>query len=197
MQNFLNKGGLAVPSKGSKDNSYMMDVVGSKQDTPNSDSLYSNSTVSAGKPSAKLFTLDGNGPQNDNWFIFNGTVDITEIGIQIAQITDITTLSTCYFDVYDGTNQIDVTASAGTDLSGATVESYAFKNGDNTVALALQDSSQVRLTNEGKASLRLTAKNGVANYIRFNFTGDANTNVMASSYIRYIPVSANGTVSFV
>ena len=186
-----------VPTKDTADNNQMRDVLGNKTDSISGNSVMSNIAANWGGSVSTTNTLDGNGAQNDNLFTFTGFIEILNIVLVPTNVTDATTVTTCYFDAWDGANSVDITAAGGTDLAGVTPGSLALKNGDNTVALSLNTSAQVRAINDARAGLTLVAKGGATNYIRFNFTGDANTDVDTMVIVVYRALSADGGVTAV
>lgn len=155
-----------------------------------------------GRVVTKELSLDGTGAQTDNVFTVTGSVEIIDIYGVLTDATDVTTLSGASFTAYDGTNTVDITESTtGVDLSGATVNSLIIKNNTNANAAVLNDSSQVRVndtvTNEIFAPFIITAKNGATTYIRFNFTGDADTDAVMKIYLSFIELSDDGNVEAV
>lgn len=151
----------------------------------------------------KSHTIDGNGAQNDNIFTVSGVVEIVAIWGVCTSVTDATTCGTCYFDLYDGTAPLEITDNGGTNLAGITVGSLISRTAAATTALTLTSSAAGALIDGAAAGktlffpIVLVQKNAVTTYIRFNFTGDANTNISMNFYVKYIPLSASGGVTSV
>lgn len=182
-----------VPVQNAITNAQMRDVIGNKTDTIQGNSVYSKLIMGMGSMSMKQLTIDGNGAQSDNVFTIIGFVEVMDIYLVAQNVIDSTTLSGCKFIVYDGTNTVDITA-ASTDLSGITNGSLVIKNGDNTATLVYSKSDQIRGINKMSPLFTLSGKGGVTNYIKFNFTGDANTNVVAAIVVKYVPLSTDGAI---
>lgn len=159
------------------------------------------SRLNWGSNSAKntAHTADGNGAQTDNVFTFEGTVKIKEIIAKAVRVGDATTLSGVSFTAYDGTNTVELT-DTGTplDASALAVGAAIFKNGAAaSVAAVLKAGTAVTATAKVAEEIILNAKAGVTNYIRFNFTGDADTDVDFDIYIVYDKLSDDAVIESV
>lgn len=162
-------------------------------------SFFLKPSISRGIEVVKTDTLDGNGAQVDNIFKFTGSVECVIFGI-CTEATSAAVLSTSSWDAYDGTNTVVITAAAGTDLSGAVAGSAIVKKAAAATALSLSNASQVRIQEGASLSegalypFVLTAKAGVTNYIRFNFTGNGATDTDMEFHVIYKPLSKDGVV---
>lgn len=186
-----------VPAADSANNTVIRDVIGNKTDGISGNSLYAYTKYNNGSPVSKQLTISGNGATQTNVFTFVGTIEITKVIAVCTAVTNSTTFSTCYFNAYDGTNTVDVTLNTGVDLSGITQGSIVRKNGDSTAAAVYSKSDQVRAIINGDPSLILNAKSGATNYIRFAFTGDADTSVGMMFVVQYRPLSVTGAIAAV
>lgn len=144
----------------------------------------------------KSITANGDGAQTDNIFTLTGTVDILNIWGQCTEATNATDLAACSFALYDGTATLEITDSgAPTDCSGINVGDIIFKNGASaTVALARMNNDAGALTDLTQTKCRITKKLGATTTIQFLFNGDVNTDVDITFYVKYIPVSSDGSL---
>lgn len=148
----------------------------------------------------KDHTLDGNGAQTDNVFQITGSVKILEIRGVCTEATDATTVTGASFTAYDGTNTVDVTESTtGTDLSGIGVGGFFYKSATAGTAVTFQDNDQVRVNDSVNSIVEthITQKTGTNTYLRFNFTGDADTDVDVKFQVRYIPLTEGSKIEAV
>jgi hypothetical protein len=190
---------LAVPTADVATNTTTRDVVGNKSDTVAGTSLVSVAKQIKAKTDytedivvvSKASTVDGNGAQTDNIFTFTGNVELLLIYGVCTAVTNATTYGNVSWKINDGTNTVDLTYSGAT-CSGITVGSLLIKNAVAGGTPLSYKASAGCLTLEGTAGsarvatpIILTAKNGVTNYIRHEFTGDANTNVSMTFYVKY------------
>lgn len=167
-------------------------------------SIHDHSEAMVGQQVEKTLTVNGNGVQNDNVFLITGAVEIVRLWAECTEATNATTLSAAYFDLYDGTVAIDITENGGTDLSGMTVGDVIAKDAAATTVLKF-DNNVAGVFVDGVGAgyyttlfpFRLNAKSGANTYIRFNFSGDANTDVDIKFKIRFIYLSDNANVTAV
>jgi hypothetical protein len=170
--------------------------------SPTTDSLADVTTTLGSKQYSRESNqkkLSGAGAQSKTPFTFTGTVIVWGLGGACLLATDSTTVSGCYFDVDDGTVQValDDTATP-TDCSGIAVGGYVATQFDNTSDMVFNNSDQVRVTPVDTAygpATVLTAKAGATNKIRFNFTGDANTDVDIEFRCKYFGLTSDGKIS--
>lgn len=151
----------------------------------------------------KTNTCNTTGAQTDNIFTITGCVQVLELWAECTEATNATTLSTCYFDMYDGTSALELTDNAGTDCSAITVGSVILKSDVATAVLTKLANGAGALLDGAANTTRvfcpfiMIKKTGVATYIRFCFTGDASTDVDLKFYVKYLPVSADGSIAAV
>jgi hypothetical protein len=132
-----------------------------------------------GTNESNIMTIDGK-PQGDNVpiFVVTGAVEILRLWGVFIDVTDVSSLSDCSLDLYDGTNTVEITDSVGTDLSGvglyALVGRWFLADVDlalvNSDACSIVDGSGIGL--DLFASLIVQSKYGVENVIRFNYSSD-------------------------
>jgi hypothetical protein len=149
---------------------------------------------------SKANVCNGNGAQTDNLFSITGTVKIESIWAEITQVTNGITLSGNSLALYDGTSTVEITDSgAPLDLSGVTeVGGVIYKGGASATVALVQIRNNVGVVNDtAMTSTILAKKTGVATYIQHLFTGDANTNVSMTWYVKYTPITSDGAVSAV
>ncbi len=152
----------------------------------------------------KTNTCNGNGAQLDNIFSITGAVEVLALKAECTEATNATTLSTAYFDLYDGTLATEVTDNAGVDLSGIGVGGAVTRDWAATVALGyLNNATGMIIDSDASgqksvfAPFQAIKKLGAATYIRFCFTGDANTDVDMKFSVVYTPITDNGAIAAV
>lgn len=150
----------------------------------------------------KVHTVDGAGAQTDNIFTVTGCVSAIIWG-EVTSKTNSTTCSTFYIDLYDGAAAVEITDNGGTDMSGCVVGDVLSKDAVATTAITKVSCAAGAVTDGTAGTLmlrmpcRLMQKTGQTTYIRACFTGDNNTSLQITWYVRYIPVTSNGSVSAV
>ena len=168
------------------------------------DSAYAVLHRAGGHKICNKVTLDGNGAQNDNIFEITGWVEVFRIFATCEEATDSTTLGTCYWDMYDGTVATEITDNGGTNLAGIGVDCGICRDAIATSPLTFVNNSAASFDDGGGAGyyttfacFRVMKKTGVSTYIRFNFTGDANTDVDMKFCVIYFPLSDDSSISAV
>ena len=140
----------------------------------------------------KAITLNSGvaAPQTYDLFTLTGSVSIRALYGVFTDVTNVTTISTCYFDADDTAVTIEVTDSGGVDCSGATVNSEIFKAELLAVAAVFHKADQVRIHeqagNKQFQGALLTACNATATTIRFICTEDINTNAQMTFYAEWV-----------
>ena len=132
-----------------------------------------------GTNESNILTIEGK-PQGDNVPIFNvtGAVEILRLWGIFIDVTDVSSLTACYIDLYDETNEVEITDNAGTDLSGVGLYALIGRWFMADVELALVNSDQCSIVDASGigldlfASLIVQTKYGADNVIRFNYTSD-------------------------
>jgi len=157
----------------------------------------------AGTLVQKAITISGTGAEVvTNVFAFTGNIELLGIWGTITDATETTTMTAAHLNVWDGTNQADLSDDAGVDLSGGGLGGLVIKSAVSTSALTFLDSDQVSI-NETAADRRqfvgaaLSGKAATTNYIRFNVTTDANTNCEITWFVAWRCLCAGSTLTAV
>lgn len=136
-------------------------------------------------------------PVSTNLFSFTAAMNLNLVFGVVLDNTDIADMTACYFDFWDGTLSVPITAAAGPDLTGFGIGTSIIK--DDVVAnpaIAL-DTDQVRIRETAVgtllAPLKVSPKAGVTNYIRFNYSS-ASINVTMLFGIIYVCSSLDDCV---
>jgi len=120
-------------------------------------------------------TFNNTGPTSDNLFRVYGSVIITEFSGEVETVLA-ADIGNGYIELDDGINTIDVTDSPGPAFNSLPVSSFLHKVDDNTIQIAIEDSSQVRLYEDATKfgedpNFQVTAKATAASYIRLTYSG--------------------------
>ena len=132
-----------------------------------------------GTNTSNTLTITGK-PQGDSVPIFNviGAVEILRFWGIFVDVTDVSSLTVCSIDLYDGTNTVEITDVGGTDLSGVGLYALIGRWFLADTELALVDSDACSIVDGSGigldlfASLIVQSKYGADNVIRFNYTSD-------------------------
>lgn len=120
----------------------------------------------------------GTEPINVNLFSFNGPFRLHRLYGACAEATDSSDCDDAFFNLYDGTNVVDLTddqAASGITLTGITVGSVFGINAAPTTDAFYQKSDQCRWLPAQYAGSEVwqrglvIAKEGVTNYLRFTY----------------------------
>lgn len=153
-----------------------------------------------GREVIKTITLSANNTSAAvNVFLLTGTVEVLKLHGEITAVTTLNNLTGAFFDLWDGTNSVEITDNTpGTTMSGAAVGSFFTKNADALNALTFANNSQCRVS-EGVSSARtfhpflITAKTGVPTYIRFRYTTtDTPINAQLEIHCTYADINSGG-----
>jgi len=134
------------------------------------DVLYTTKTINPGGAGAQTFDL----------FTISGVVELHDLWGVFDDVTDVTTLSGCWFDWWDGTNSVPLTLN-GVGCSGAAMHSSIHKLEDATQSATFLNASQARFSENDNGNKRafqgglLVSKYGTDTKIRFRCTTDAST----------------------
>jgi hypothetical protein len=136
---------------------------------------------------------------NANVFKFTGSIEVVAQYAEVTEVTNATNITNVYADIWDGTNSKNLTA-AGANFSGLTVGSFFSKLEAVTEEYVVHIASQNRVTeitadNIGQPFL-ITAKQGVNNYIRFNFTTNTTLDFKMKVFFKYRIING-GSLEFV
>lgn len=148
------------------------------------------------------YKIDGNGAQTDNLFQIVGGVVLLGLYGHIKTVTDSTAFSNVSFRFYDSTAASSITAQV--NASGTLAGSYLIKDGTSGIALNHLLADQRRVDNPNDPSavsvfspVVLVAKAGASNYVRIEFTGDANTDIDIDFYARYYLLDSSSSITAV
>lgn len=123
-----------------------------------------------------------------NLFRFVKTVEVMNQYAEVIEVTNTTNMTDVYLDIWDGSVSKNLT-SPGEIFSGMGVGSFFSKMKDNTEGLVLHFCDCCYFT-ELKADIIgqpfvITAKEGVDNFIRLNFTTNTILDFKIKAYIKY------------
>jgi len=148
----------------------------------------------------KQITLNGDGAQTDNLFTVTGQVRVLAIYMTIDTATNCTDLADVKFETDDAGAQDDITGVV--DMSSCVAGGLAYRNAASGTALAYASAAAGGIsesaTNKVNFEFELVQKTGgVTTYVRISFNGNGDTNVVATVYIRYQPLTALASVDAV
>jgi hypothetical protein len=141
-----------------------------------------------GTMETKEITIAGTGAEViTNVFEVECSAEMKALYGVFTDVTDVTTASGCWFDLWDGTNSVAIT-NDGVNCSGATLNSFVGKLADDSQALTFAKSDQCRYSENANAQRAffggmLTAKEGATTYVRFRMDTDANTDCQIRFHI--------------
>ena len=134
-----------------------------------------------------------------NVFSYTGEFILNRLWAVITDATEITAASAVYFDIWDGSNTIPLTAAAGVDCSGANVHSVVVKDGLVAAALTLMDADQVRYDesafNKAFVGGIVGHKAATTCYVRLRVTCNADTDLTWRVYMSYSPMDFDTVVA--
>jgi len=142
--------------------------------------------------------FDADGPTNENLFRIYGTVAIIKLTGHIATVLS-ADIGDGFLELDDGTVQIDVTDSPGPSFASLPAETFIHKIDDAGVNIQIDQSNQVRLyedaTKDGRdPTFQVTAKAGVATYLRFTYSGVGTSGVI-HWHCQWQPLTEDGHVA--
>ena len=116
---------------------------------------------------------------SDPIFIITGAVEVLRLWGVFIDVTDVSSLTDCYLDLWDESNQVLLTDNvAPTDLSGVGLYALVGRWFFADEPLALMDSDEIDIVDGAGIGLDLFAtfmvqtKYGVENVMRFNYASD-------------------------
>ena len=147
---------------------------------------------------SKTLTFNASGATSSDLYRVYGSVLITECSGHVST-TLAGDIGNGYLELYDGTNQIDLTDSPGPSFNSLATHSYIHKIDDAGVAIAIQNASQVRLYEDSTKfgidpNFQITAKNGAATCIKFRYSGSGASGVIHWHCV-WKPLTEDGSVS--
>jgi len=148
----------------------------------------------------KSFHIQANNETvNYNVLQFTGTIQIVNQWAEVTEVIAATNMENVYGDIWDGTNSKLITANTA-DFSGLVANAFFSKILDTTEEMILHNPTENRLTDVTIEDIGqpfiITAKNGVNNYIRFNFTTNTILDITLNIIFGYRVING-GTLAFV
>lgn len=147
----------------------------------------------------KEATLGGTGAQIVNALQLTGSVVVINQWAIITEVTTLTNLTNVYATLYDGTNEVYLTAD-GMTLSGAPVGTFFTKDLIATQPYTVNIADQCRMMENttskyaGKPFV-ITQKNGTNTYVRFHYTTSDNpVSFKLKIHFEYIPMNGSTLV---
>jgi hypothetical protein len=144
---------------------------------------------------SNIITLNANNTtESINIFKIIESVKIERLYAKVLDNTTLVNCTSASFDLFDGTNIIQITAPTGI-LSGVSIDSFIFKEGLYGDAFSINDAivgAVQEQTYEGSNVFNafiLTAKYGADTYLRFTYTTtDAPINAQLKIFVEYSPL---------
>lgn len=141
-----------------------------------------------------------NETKNLNVFKYTGTIEIVAQYAEITEVVNVSNMTNVYADIWDGTNSKSLTKSGpGADFSGICVGSFFSKLGSISEEYYINIANENRVLDVDSGDVGqpflITAKHGVDNYIRFNFTTNTTLDFTMKVFFKYRIVNG-GTLEF-
>ena len=136
---------------------------------------------SEGEVVYKTISITGTGGEVvTNIFQVTGVCQLRSLWGVWTDVSETTTLTTAYWDLWDGANSRPITAAARVACSGAAIYSVVAKDADDGNAATFSNSSQCRYTEDAnfRESFyggRMVQMDSTNTYVRFRVTTDGNT----------------------
>lgn len=129
-----------------------------------------------GKHTTKTITLSANNTNaNVNVFQLTGSVLVLSIHGEVIDNSTMNNLTGIYFDLWDGTNSVDITKSAGgATMSGFNIGAFFIRDASSASILTVVNNDQTRITEAAsgpqiRTDWLATQKAATNTYIRFNY----------------------------
>jgi hypothetical protein len=138
---------------------------------------------------------------NLNVFKFTGTIEIISQYAEIMSVINASNMTNVYADIWDGINSKALTKNnPGADFSGLCVGSFFSKMGSTIEEYTLNLATHNRVADIDPGDVGqpflITAKAGVDNFIRFNFTTNTLLDFIMHVFFKYRIING-GTLEFV
>lgn len=139
-----------------------------------------------GHVEVKVLSIAGTGAEiQANLFLLSENPQLLGVLGIFTDISEVTVVSGCYFDLWDGTASDLVTAD-GVDCSGATLHSMIIKDEDKGQEAVFLKSDQVRYQEGDQKDIFqggiMGDKHGVSSWLRFRVDTDGNTDCEITFY---------------
>lgn len=131
------------------------------------------------------------GAASTNLFQVTSSVEILALWGVFTGVTNVTAITVASWNVYDGTNTVDLTAAAGTTLSGAGLYSIVAKEAAAGTALTFNNSTQCRVSenatgNRAFFNALVVQKAATNTYIRWTQTTGAVESFKIYFYVAWV-----------
>jgi hypothetical protein len=131
---------------------------------------------------------------------FIGTVEIISQYAEILSVINASNMTNVYADIWDGTNSKNLTKSSpGADFSGLCAGSFISKLGSITEEYEVNIATENRISDIDPGDVGqpflITAKNGVDNFIRLNFTTNTILDFVMKVFFKYRIING-GSLNF-
>lgn len=137
---------------------------------------------------AEVRIQGNNDSYNLNVFKFTGSIQIISQYAEIISVVSASNMTSVYADIWDGTNSVDLTVNTA-DFSGLVAGSMFAKLDASSEEYTLAVADEVRMSEIDRNKIGrpfiITAKNGVDNYLRFNFTTNTILDFVMHVYFTY------------
>jgi len=126
-----------------------------------------------------------------NLFSFTAPIELVDLYAIFTDVSDVTTASGCYFDIWDGANSVPITAD-GRDCGGVGLGAIILKDQDDSQTLRLLDSDQVYYQESAANNPRefmggiIQAKAATTCYLRFRVDTDGDTDFSLCIYLSWV-----------
>jgi hypothetical protein len=160
---------------------------------------------SGGLTKYKNVTLTGNGASTENLFTVTEAVRVMAIYFVVGTVGaggagGTNAFSLVKFETDDAGAQDDITNTV--DCSGAVAGALAYRKAVSGTALAFLNAASCGIdesaTNKVNFEFQVVQKTaGVNSYVRLSYTGDADTDVEITAYIRYQPLTEDASIDAV
>jgi hypothetical protein len=142
-----------------------------------------------------------NETKNQNIFQFTGSIQVVAQYAEVLSVINASNMTGVYADLWDGTNSVKLTKhDPGADFSGLCAGSVFSKLGVKTESYYLNLATQARVLDVDLGDVGypfiITAKDGVDNFIRFNYTTNTILDFIMKVFFRYRTING-GTLEFV
>lgn len=142
--------------------------------------------------------LTGNGATSAPIFRVTQGIIVRKVLGFVSNVVSSAVFQACSFDAFDTAVTVPITSAAGTDCSGAESGAMILRNNTAASTVVFLNANQVRISeiiaNELGAPFVLNADNTTATSIRFNFTGNALTNLTVDFFLQWIPTYGSASV---
>ena len=180
---------------------WLKDAITTPNNTLTDNSLANIIYNGGGLITRNVVKLNGTGAVTVNIFKVDFPVFADQLSGFITAITDITDITLCHFDFWDGTASKPLTkAAAAPAMSGFAIQGGILKGEIATVVANVTNGNEGQVVEftgaRASQGFALSRKFGADNYIRFNYTnGDTNLDIDVSFGVRWVSGTINAVVA--